>query len=195
MRVIKQLFGFLLVVLFAACGQKNTRPPAITSVGPERPVEVKPLDRPTQPTKPAPEIIEQDEENLSAIEDPHGVFSRSLEELKLDSPLKDIYFGFDSALLSDQSREILEEHARILSHYPGLTILIEGHCDERGTVEYNLALGDRRANAIFHYLITLGTESTRLKTISYGKEFPLDSSSNETAWGNNRRGHFEITGR
>ena len=71
--------------------------------------------------------------------------------------------------------------------------MIEGHCDERGTVEYNLALGERRATAVYNYLVSLGIESPRLKTISYGKEFPLDPGHNEDAWARNRRGHFEIT--
>ena len=102
-------------------------------------------------------------------------------------------FDFDSAALSADARSTLDRHADTLTTYADMAILIEGHCDERGTVEYNLALGERRANAILNYLVSLGINAGRLKTISYGKEFPLDPGHTEGAWARNRRGHFEIT--
>ena len=118
---------------------------------------------------------------------------RSLKAINAESPLEDIQFGFDSATLTDQTRAILSRHAEWLRGYSDVTLLIEGHCDERGTVEYNLALGERRANAAYSYLVSLGIGVTRLKTISYGKEFPLEQDHTENAWGRNRRAHFELT--
>ena len=194
-RVMKQLFGCLLIVFAIACGSKDVRPPASTSPGP-RPMTTEPLQQPTQQrSTPGPVTIQPEEDDLTAMEDLYGINSRSLEDLKADSPLEDVNFEFDSAALSDRAREILEHHADVMSRYPGLTILIEGHCDERGTVDYNLALGERRATAVFNYLSTLGAETSRMKTISYGKEFPLDPGHNEAAWELNRRGNFEITGK
>ena len=90
---------------------------------------------------------------------------------------------------------MLESHAEWLGRYDTVTLLIAGHCDERGTVEYNLALGERRAMSAFNYLASLGIDASRMRTISFGKEMPLDSASTEEAWARNRRGDFEITGR
>ena len=87
----------------------------------------------------------------------------------------------------------LESHARWLKRFRSVIVLVEGHCDERGTVEYNLALGERRAMAAYNYLLSLGVAADQLKTISYGKEFPLDPGHTEGAWARNRRCHFVIT--
>lgn len=105
---------------------------------------------------------------------------------------KDINFAFDSYALDTRAREILEEKARFLKERSGLNILIEGHCDERGTEQYNLALGDRRAHASKQYLIGLGILEARMSTVSYGEERPLDPGHNEGAWAKNRRAHFII---
>jgi peptidoglycan-associated lipoprotein len=119
--------------------------------------------------------------------------SRTLEELNADTPLVDIHFSYDSAVLEPEARERLSSHARWLLARPSVTVLIEGHCDERGTVEYNLALGERRALTAYNYLVSLGVPGSRLKTISYGKEFPLDPGHSEAAWAKNRRARFLIT--
>jgi len=87
----------------------------------------------------------------------------------------------------------LQANADLLRKYATWQITIEGHCDERGTAEYNLALGERRAITARDYLVSLGIPATRLKTVSYGKEFPFDPAHNETAWSKNRRAHFVIT--
>ena len=117
---------------------------------------------------------------------------KSLEELNAEGHLKDVHFEYDSARLSATMRATLEENAAWLSSYPSVRILVEGHCDERGTVEYNLALGEERARAVRDYLQDLGVGSGRMRIISYGKEFPLDPSHNEAAWRRNRRAHLEI---
>ena len=143
--------------------------------------------------KTPPDLTERDEESLRSMTDPDDIYTRSLEDINAQSPLDDIQFDFDSAALTDQARAILGRHAEWLGGYSDVTLLIEGHCDERGTVEYNLALGERRANAAYSYLMSLGIVATRLKTISYGKEFPFDPNHTEEAWGRNRRAHFELT--
>ncbi len=106
--------------------------------------------------------------------------------------LKDIHFDFDKYDIRRGDEEILRENAALLKKYPRVKIQVEGHCDERGTVEYNLALGERRANHTKKYLISLGIASNRVSTISYGKERPLDKGHNEEAWANNRRAHIVV---
>lgn len=108
------------------------------------------------------------------------------------SMLKDIHFDFDKYNIRPGDAEILKENASILKKFPNLKIQIEGHCDERGTNEYNLALGERRANSAKNYLISLGISPDRISTISYGEERPLDPGHNEEAWAKNRRAHFVI---
>jgi peptidoglycan-associated lipoprotein len=106
--------------------------------------------------------------------------------------LKDIHFDFDKYDIRPGDAEILKENAALLMKNPGVKIQIEGHCDERGTVEYNLALGERRANSAKRYLSSLGLKADRISAISYGKEKPLDPGHNEEAWAKNRRGHFIV---
>jgi peptidoglycan-associated lipoprotein len=103
--------------------------------------------------------------------------------------LKDIHFDFDKYDIRPGDAEILKENGALLKKYPNVKIQIEGHCDERGTVEYNLALGERRANSTKKYLNSLGVSPDRISTISYGKERPLDPGHNEEAWAKNRRAH------
>ena len=106
--------------------------------------------------------------------------------------LKDINFDFDRYDIRPKDAEILKANSALLMKYPSVKIQIEGHCDERGTVEYNLALGERRANSVKKYLLSLGIAADRLSAISYGKEMPLDPGHNEEAWAKNRRAHFVI---
>ncbi|MDP2970490.1 MAG: peptidoglycan-associated lipoprotein Pal, partial [Deltaproteobacteria bacterium] len=106
--------------------------------------------------------------------------------------LKDIHFDFDKYDIRSGDAEILKENAALLMKHPTLKIQIEGHCDERGTSEYNLALGERRANSAKKYLISLGMRADQISTISYGEEKPLDPGHNEEAWAKNRRDHFII---
>ena len=106
--------------------------------------------------------------------------------------LKDIHFDFDKYNIRPGDAEILNENAALMKKYPKVKVQIEGHCDERGTVEYNLALGERRANKTKKYLVSLGLSADRISTISYGKERPLDPGHNEEAWAKNRRAHTVI---
>ncbi len=106
--------------------------------------------------------------------------------------LKDVNFAFDSYQISPVAAEILRGHAEWLKNNPNTRVQIEGHCDERGTQEYNMVLGANRARAAMEYLRSLGISENRLSTVSYGKELPLDPRSNEEAWAKNRRAHFNI---
>lgn len=111
-----------------------------------------------------------------------------LKELQL----ADITFDFDKYNLKPEAQEILKAGAPAYLKYKEYKLVVEGHCDERGTVEYNLALGEKRATEAAKYLADLGIEKERIKTISYGKEMPLDPGHNEAAWAKNRRAHFVV---
>ena len=130
-------------------------------------------------------------EPLALAED--GINARSLDDLNRDSPFRPAFFPLDSAELDDTGRATVTANAAIMRKYPTWTITVEGHCDERGTAEYNLALGERRAVAVKTYLLSLGIAGDRVRTISYGKEFPFDPGHDEKAWTSNRRAHFVIT--
>jgi peptidoglycan-associated lipoprotein len=110
------------------------------------------------------------------------------------SPLADVNFEYDSAGLTSTAMDVLNRHALWLKDHPGSRVTLEGHCDERGTVEYNLALGEQRARAVYDYLTSLGVPGTRLSTMSFGKERPLVMGSGETSWAKNRRVHFAVSG-
>jgi len=103
-----------------------------------------------------------------------------------------VFFDYDSYGVSSEARMTLEKQANWMQQYPSLGITVEGHCDERGTREYNLALGERRANAVKNYLVALGVDASRITTISYGKERPAVPGANETAWSQNRRGVSKV---
>jgi peptidoglycan-associated lipoprotein len=105
---------------------------------------------------------------------------------------EDIYFEFDSSALVSMAQDVLKRKAQWLRNNPGASVVVEGHCDERGTNEYNLALGDRRSNSAKSFLADLGISASRLKTISYGEERPVDTGHNEETWAKNRRAHFVI---
>ena len=106
--------------------------------------------------------------------------------------LQDVNFAFDSSQLTSRAQEVLRNNSSWLVNNPEEHVIIEGHCDERGTAEYNLALGERRARSVMDFLRSLGVKSDQLSTISYGEELPLESGSNETAWSRNRRAHFTV---
>ncbi len=105
-----------------------------------------------------------------------------------------VFFGYDKSNVTSEAQTVLQRQAAWLNKYPSVRVTIEGHCDERGTREYNLALGERRANAVKDYLTALGIDRSRVKTISYGKERPVAMGSNAAAWAQNRRGVTKVTG-
>ena len=160
-----------------------------------------PVARPTPPAPPPATATARPSEPPAPVREPvppeplanDAVASRSLDDLNRDSPLQPVFFDYDSSDLNDAGRATLQGDAAVLKRYPSWLITIEGHCDERGTAEYNLALGERRAVAARTYLISLGLDANRLRTVSYGSEFPFDPGHEESAWHKNRRAHFVIT--
>jgi peptidoglycan-associated lipoprotein len=160
-----------------------------------------PVTRPTPPAPPPPATASRPPEPPAPAREPippeplasDAVASRSLDDLNRDSPLQPVFFEYDSDELDDAGRAVLQADATVLKKYTTWTVTIEGHCDERGTAEYNLALGERRAVAARAYLVSLGIDPNRLRTVSYGSEFPFDPAHQESAWGRNRRAHFVIT--
>jgi len=120
-----------------------------------------------------------------------GVATEKAASAKVD--FEDIHFDYDKSVLRAKDREILKRHAEWLKKNNSSNVVIEGHCDERGTTEYNLALGERRATEAMNYLVGLGIAKERIKTISYGEERPLDPGHNEAAWAKNRRDHFVVS--
>jgi peptidoglycan-associated lipoprotein len=117
---------------------------------------------------------------------------QALRRLINEGKISPVFFDYDSAELTTDARRVLEENAKWFREYPGVRIIVEGHCDERGTEEYNLALGDRRATAARDYLVQLGIRENLLDAVSYGEERPFVQGSNESAWAKNRRAHFTI---
>jgi peptidoglycan-associated lipoprotein len=119
--------------------------------------------------------------------------NESTDVINKNSPLQPIFFALDSDQLDEGARHSIEDDAQILKKYSTWVITIEGHCDERGTAEYNLALGERRALAVKAYLQSLGLSPDRFRTVSYGKEFPFDPGHAEASWAKNRRAHLMVT--
>jgi peptidoglycan-associated lipoprotein len=175
---------FLLLTLSGACAKKQPPiarpmpppPPESTTAppGPPAPVE--------EPVGVPPEPVAED-----------SIASGSIDDINRNSPLRPAFFAFNSAELDEPAQQVLQANAEALKKYSSFQISIEGHADERGTAEYNLALGERRAVAARNYLVSLGISADRVKIVSYGKEFPFDPGHNEEAWAKNRRAHFVVT--
>jgi peptidoglycan-associated lipoprotein len=183
--------AILVVALSAgACGKKKppvarpTPPPVATGGG------TTPTTRPPAPPEPVPETSAIPPEP-KITDDPLG--SGDLDAINKNSPFQVVFFPLDSFEVDGGGQQALNTNAGILKKYPTWVITIEGHCDERGTAEYNLALGEKRALAAKTYLVSLGVPADRLRTVSYGKEFPFDPGHDEGAWSKNRRAHFVVT--
>ncbi len=170
--------SFLLVFAFVtSCKKKveQTPPP------PPQVKEQPPVEKVEEP--PAKEPVLSEEE----------IFARkTLEELNAEKPIDMIHFDFDKFFIREDAKPVLEANAAYLKRWTSVKVLIEGHCDERGTEEYNLALGEKRAKSTQDYLVSLGIPADRLKIISYGKSQPMDPGHNEMAWDKNRRAQFTI---
>lgn len=167
------IFGFTF-----SCRKKvEEAPPAPPQVKEQPKVE-----RVEEPAPPKEPVLTEEE-----------IFMRkSLEEINREAPLRMIHFDFDEYFIREDAKPVLESNAAWLNKFKTAQILIEGHCDERGTEEYNLALGEKRAKSTFDYLVSLGISPSRLKTISYGKSQPLDMGHTEASWDKNRRAQFTI---
>ena len=127
-----------------------------------------------------------------------GASGNSLEDWKTghygaSGPLSDIHFAYNEYTIQEQDGSVLKSNASWLQKYPQTKVQVEGHCDERGSEEYNIALGAKRAQAAKDYLVTLGISGSRISTISYGKELPLCTEHEESCWSQNRRDHFAVS--
>jgi peptidoglycan-associated lipoprotein len=170
----------------SACGKK---PPAAAPAPPPRPAEAPP----TTPAPPPPPPAAPPTTAKPAPSEEDIFASTSLADLNAQQPLKPVFFALDSAQLRDDARPILQKNADWMKRWTSTKIMIEGHADSRGTGEYNLALGERRAVAVRDYLVNLGIPTNRIQIVSKGKESPFCTEENETCWQQNRRGHFVIT--
>ncbi|OGW17472.1 MAG: peptidoglycan-associated lipoprotein [Nitrospinae bacterium RIFCSPLOWO2_12_FULL_45_22] len=170
------LLSFIILSLFgtASCAKKGKVKPG-TTAGIE-----------------GPSALEEEELGELEAKGPGGLEEAEGAVMPAEG-LGDVYFDYDKAIIGSEHRATLEKNAQWLKANAQTKILIEGHCDERGTIEYNLALGDRRANAARDYLISLGIDPSRIATISYGEEKPFDPGHNEEVWSQNRRAHFVLT--
>ena len=172
----------------AACGRKKA--PIARPTAPPPPTATEAV--PTRPPAPPEPVRDATIVPPEPVRD-EAVSSASLDDLNRSSPLRPVFFELDSSDLSTEGQRILDGNAAVLKQHATWTITIEGHCDERGSAEYNLALGERRALSARAYLISLGLPADRLRTVSYGKEFPFDPGHDESAYAKNRRAHFVIT--
>jgi peptidoglycan-associated lipoprotein len=189
MAVLKWSCGIVVLVLAgAAC---HTRPPAVSSTAPAAsPTVPSPPPAPLAPPGPPTAAARPAADPLTEAE----LFSRkSLDELNADHPLADAFFDYDQNTLRDDARQTLQKDAVWLSKWTQTTISLEGYCDERGSAEYNLALGEQRARVVKEYLESLGVSPSRIRAVSLGKEAPFCHDANEGCWSSNRRGHFVIT--
>lgn len=151
----------------------------------------------TTPDAPKAQLVDDEGKAAADEEAAQEAAQRAIEEDAIRKELEaftgeDIYFDFDQSSLTSEAQAILQKKAVWLRNNAEASVVIEGHCDERGTTEYNLALGDRRANSAKSFLVDMGIAPSRLKTISYGEEMPVDRGSNESAWAKNRRAHFSV---
>lgn len=180
-KIVILSFACLLVfAFFVSCrGKVEEAPP------PPPPPQVK--EQPKVEKVEKPPVIKEPELTEEEI-----FMSKSLEEINKEAPLKMIHFDYDKYFIRDDAKPVLEANSVWLRKWKTVKILIEGHCDERGTEEYNLALGERRAKSTLDYLASLGISADRVRIISYGKSQPLDPGHNEIAWQKNRRSQFVV---
>jgi peptidoglycan-associated lipoprotein len=178
----------MVLVLVGACAKKQPPiakptppPPGGSSSANKPPTPPTPVDEP-RPVPPDP-----------VAEDP--IAGRDIGDINKNSPFQPVFFALDSSDVDGRGQQALNANAEILKKYPTWVVTIEGHADERGTAEYNLALGERRAMSARTYLVSLGIPADRLRTVSYGKEFPFDPGHDEAAWAQNRRAQFVLTSR
>jgi peptidoglycan-associated lipoprotein len=179
------------VVLMAAVGgvacHRNPKPQA------PAPAPVSPPAPPTSPATPPPPPPAPAPAQAAPLSDEEIFRNKTLDQLNAEKPLADVLFGYDSTDLSNEARGLLQKDVDWMKKWTTTKVMVEGHADSRGTNEYNLALGERRADAVRDYLVSLGIPTERLTIVSKGEEQPFCSEETEACWQQNRRGHFIIT--
>ena len=190
-RFDRRLTGLVLTLAvlaaLSACGGKK-RPPVLATTPGGAAAAAPTEEAPVQPLEEGPDVRAMEGEGAEGTDIPGGALGTGE-----GGPLADIRFDYDSAALGDEARATLEKHALWLQGHRDSKVTVEGHCDERGTVDYNLALGEQRARATRDYLVGLGVAAERLRVVSYGKERPLDTGNDEAAWARNRRARFAVS--
>ena len=179
----------LLILISAAGACAKKKPPVARPVAPPPPTAA----TPTRPPAPPQPVAEPQPVPAEPVPDEDTLASKDIDEINRNSPFQPVFFGYDQAEVDEPGQQALNVNAELMKKYGTWIVTIEGHCDERGTAEYNLALGERRALAARNYLVALGIPADRLRTVSYGKEFPFDPGHDESAWSKNRRAHFVVT--
>ncbi len=183
-----------LLTFMYGCPKKKPKTPP-----PDLNVETTTVPAPPPAATPAPTDVAPPSTPLVVDKKEDPLLSSDLqvvnEELRRRGFSPDVYFDYDESTLSDDTRQKLSRNADLLKSQPQFSVTIEGHADSRGTNEYNLALGERRANAVRDYLASLGVAANRVRTISYGEERPVCTEEVESCWSQNRRAHMIITGR
>ena len=200
----KRMFGCLVVLCFAAvvsggCAKKDVvkseeQVPAVQAApsATAAPESSRSQSKQGTPSEATPLVETPTREAAVKQEQPKEMVTGQPAAEALQSALQKIYFNFDSSALSDEARAALSKDAELLAKQPTVKLQIQGNCDERGSDEYNLALGERRAKAARDYLVNLGVQQDRLSVISYGEEKPVDPGHDEAAWAKNRRDEFVI---
>ena len=176
--------ALVLAGVLTGCAKKNPPVARPTSPPPAPAGTTRPPGPPEPVAEPQPVPPEPAADTLD---------SRDIDAINKDSPFQPVFYAYDSSDVDTVGQQALNTNAALLKKYPTWVITIEGHADERGTAEYNLALGERRALAARNYLVSLGVPADRLRTVSYGKEFPFDPGHSEAAWAKNRRAQFVVT--
>ena len=190
MTVYRRMATTVALCLVLGIGAAGCRKNNQVSLTPPPPEPTTPTAPPAPPPPPAPPAAAPTPRTLTEDE----LFAqKSLDQLNKERPLADVFFELDRSTIRDDARASLTTNANWLKRWTATRITIEGHCDERGTAEYNLGLGERRANAVKAYLVELGVPGDRIAVVSKGKEAPFCAESNEACWQQNRRGHFIIT--
>jgi peptidoglycan-associated lipoprotein len=189
-RLILALGLTFAIITVAACHKKVPPTAPAAAPPPPAPPAAAPVRPPPPPTPPPPPPPVPTPAPLTEQE----IFTRkSLDQVNAEKPLGDVFFELDKADLSAEGRSALSKDADWMKKWTSTVVTVEGHCDSRGSSEYNLALGDRRANAAKEYLVSLGVPTGRITVVSKGKEQPFCSEENESCWQQNRRGHFVVT--
>ena len=187
LRRLASVLGLSLVLAVAAAGCHKKVPPAAPAPPPPPPPTA-PVTPPPPPPPPAPAPAPPPR-SLTEEE----IFARkSVDQLNAEKPLDDVFFDLDKSDIRDDGRSALQRNADWLRKWSNTQITVEGHCDSRGSSEYNLGLGSRRANAVKDYLASLGVPASRVTIVSKGKEQPFCNEESESCWQQNRRGHFLI---
>ena len=191
-KTVSRVCVALLLLALVVVGCSKKAPPATGPMPPPNLTSGSTASEDSPPAPPSSRVSEAPLVGSDAIGE-DAISARALEDLNRDSPLNPVFYTLDSSELDDAGRTIVTSNAQILKKYPTWAITVEGHCDERGTAEYNIGLGELRAVAVKNYLISLGIAPNRILTVSYGKEFPFDAGHTDGAWAKNRRAHFVIT--